>query len=95
MITTTYMGATDRPALDELVRLGAEVKISYDTLRTRLHAKAWLFHRRSGLDTGYIGSSNLSHAALTEGLEWNVRVSRAENAAVLDKFAGHVRELLG
>ena len=87
VITTTYVGATERRALDELVRLGAEVKISFETQRTRLHAKAWLFRRRSGFDTAYVGSSNLSRSALLDGLEWNVRLSRAENPALIDKFA--------
>ena len=86
VITTTYVGATERRALDELVRVGAEVKVSYETQRTRLHAKAWLFHRASGFDTAYIGSSNLSRSALVDGLEWNVRIARPENPAVLDKF---------
>ena len=61
VLTTTYMGATDRKALDRLVRdFGAEVRINYETNSTRLHAKAWLFRRNSGTDTAYIGSSNLS-----------------------------------
>jgi hypothetical protein len=39
VITTTYMGATERAALDRLIReLGAEVKVQYDAQRTRLHA---------------------------------------------------------
>jgi hypothetical protein len=49
VITTSYMGATERVALDRLVRdFGAEVKIQYDSVRTRLHAKAWLFTRNTG-----------------------------------------------
>jgi hypothetical protein len=61
VLTTTYMGATERRAIDELVnRYGAEVKINYETQATRLHAKAWLFRRNSGFDTAYVGSSNLS-----------------------------------
>lgn len=87
VITTTYVGATERKAIDELVRLGAEVRISYETQRTRLHAKAWLFRRHSGTDTAYVGSSNLSRSALVDGLEWNVRLARAENPSLLDKFA--------
>jgi superfamily II DNA or RNA helicase/HKD family nuclease len=87
VLTTTYTGSTERRALDELSDLGADVRVSYDTTTTRLHAKAWLFHRRSGHSTAYIGSSNLTHSAQVDGLEWNVRVSAARNAAVVAKVA--------
>ena len=87
VITTTYVGATERVALDRLVRdFGAEVQIQYDALRTRLHAKAWLFRRRTGFDTAYVGSSNLSRSALLDGVEWNVRLSRVGTPALLEKF---------
>jgi superfamily II DNA or RNA helicase len=87
VITTTYMGATERRAIDELVnRYGAEVKINYETQATRLHAKAWLFGRNSGFDTAYVGSSNLSQAALLDGLEWNVRLSSVGTPTLLKKF---------
>ena len=86
VIASVYTGSTERRALDDLVRLGARVKVSYDVARTRLHAKAWLFHRESGLHTAYIGSSNLTHTAQTDGLEWNVRVSAAENPEVIGRF---------
>jgi superfamily II DNA or RNA helicase/HKD family nuclease len=87
VVTTTYMGATERAALDRLVReFGAEVKIQYDALRTRLHAKAWLFRRDTGFDTAYVGSSNLSRTALLEGVEWNVRLSRVATPNLLQKF---------
>jgi superfamily II DNA or RNA helicase/HKD family nuclease len=87
VITTTYMGATDPNALDRLVReFGAEIKIQYDAQRTRLHAKAWMFRRRTNFHTGYVGSSNLSRAALLDGVEWNVRLSRVGTPALLAKF---------
>ena len=86
VLTTAYMSATDRRALDALKELGAEVRVSYDTTRTRLHAKAWLFHRDSGFSTGCIGSSNLSAAAMLDGLEWNVRLSQQDNRPILEKF---------
>lgn len=87
VITTTYMGATERRAIDHLVqRYGAEMKISYETHSTRLHAKAWLFRRNSGFHTAYVGSSNLSSAALLDGLEWNVRLSSVATPDLLKKF---------
>ena len=85
VLTTTYTGSTERRALDFLSRIGADIKVSYDTSSTRLHAKAWLFHRDSGFSTAYIGSSNLTHSAQVSGLEWNVRVSGARNKIVVDK----------
>ena len=69
------MGATEKRAVDELVALGAEVRVAFDARTTKLHAKAWLLERGSGLSTAFVGSSNLSHTALFDGLEWNVRLS--------------------
>lgn len=86
ILTTTYMGATEPSALDALAELGAQIRVSYDTRQTRLHAKAWLFHRESGFSTGLVGSSNLSHAALLDGCEWNVRLSTVDNRPILEKF---------
>lgn len=87
VITTTYIGATERASLDRLVRdFGAEVKIQYDVERTRLHAKSWYFHRASGWNTAYVGSSNLSVPAMLDGVEWNVRLSKQQTGALLTKF---------
>lgn len=86
IITTVYTGSTEQKALDRLIELGAQVKVSYETQATRLHAKAWLFQRDSGYSTAYVGSSNLTHTALSEGVEWNVRISEAETPALLEKF---------
>jgi superfamily II DNA or RNA helicase/HKD family nuclease len=87
LVTTTYTNSTELRALDELAKLGAHVKVSYDLASTRLHAKAWLFHRNSGFSTAYIGSSNLTHSAMVTGLEWNVRVSGVRNPDVIAKMA--------
>ena len=87
VITTTYMGSTERAALDRLIRdFGAEVRVQYDAQRTRLHAKAWLFRRATGFDTAYVGSSNLSRAALLDGVEWNVRLATMATPALMRKF---------
>jgi superfamily II DNA or RNA helicase len=86
ILTTTYTGSTEARALDLLSEIGGQVRVSYDTSTTRLHAKAWMFHRRSGFSTAYVGSSNLTHSAQVSGLEWNVRVSQARNPVVIEKI---------
>ncbi len=87
VLTTTYTNSTELDALEALKDIGAEIRVSYDTSSTRLHAKAWLFHRDSGFSTAFIGSSNLTHSAQVSGMEWNVRLSGARNPDVIEKFS--------
>ncbi len=86
IITTTYTGSTELRALEALAELGAEVRVSYDTSTTRLHAKAWLFQRSTGFSTVYIGSSNLTFSAQVTGLEWNVRAAQRLNPELISAF---------
>ena len=66
-------------------RWGREIRVAIDARTTKLHAKAWLLERGSGLTTAFVGSSNLSHTALFDGLEWNVRLSSMDAAHVIDR----------
>lgn len=88
VITTTYVGVTDPKAVCKLSEAGADVRVAFDAQRTKLHAKAWIIHRPHGLTTAFVGSSNLSHRALHDGLEWNVRLAEAEAASVIDRMRG-------
>jgi superfamily II DNA or RNA helicase len=87
VLTTTYTGVTEPRALERLAADGAAIRVDYGGTTTRLHAKAWLLQRDSGLSTAFVGSSNISRSALVDGREWNVRLSRRENPDLLDKLA--------
>jgi len=88
LITTSYMGASDPAAIEWLARRrNVSLRISYDTERTRLHAKAYHFVRASGYSTAYIGSANMSRPAMTSGLEWTVKVTAQDMPHVLARFA--------
>jgi len=87
IIATTYMQATDYKAIEKLATLkNTEVKINYETNHMRMHAKSYLFKRNTGFTVAYIGSSNLSNPALTEGLEWNIKVTEQESFDIIRKF---------
>ncbi|ANB57775.1 DEAD/DEAH box helicase family protein [Anoxybacillus sp. B7M1] len=74
IITSTYLGITEAKALEKLMQFSnVQVKV-IDTQHQSFHTKAYMFRRDSGLNTVIIGSSNLSHSALINGHELNVKI---------------------
>ncbi len=80
ILTSDYLGITDPEALRLLILLqeqGASVRI-FESNGHSFHMKAYLFAHfpDSGAlhGTVFIGSSNISRQALTDGLEWNYRI---------------------
>ncbi|MGS2721008.1 DUF3427 domain-containing protein [Paraglaciecola aestuariivivens] len=80
ILTGDYMGITEPKALRHLLLLqsrGAEIKVFESKAKQSFHMKAYIFlegdeNQRDGY--AFIGSSNISKAALLDGLEWNVSV---------------------
>lgn len=94
VLTTTYTGATEVRALDALAGLpGCEIRVSLDGRRTRLHAKAWLFRRRTGFGSAYVGSANLSGAALMGGLEWTTKFTERGQPELFERACAHFETL--
>jgi superfamily II DNA or RNA helicase/HKD family nuclease len=87
IISTSYMGASDPVALEWLAnQSNVSVRVSFDTGGTRLHAKAYHFARKTGFSTAYIGSANMSHTAMTQGLEWTVKTTAQDMPHILARF---------
>lgn len=94
ILTTTYTGATEYRAVEALALLpGVEVRISLDGRRTRLHAKAWVLHRQTGFGTAFVGSANLTGAALMGGLEWTVRFTQSGQGDLYAAAQAHFETL--
>ena len=86
VLTGDYLDVTHPRALRSLLLLaerGAELRV-FQAERQSFHLKAYICTRsEDGLavsGAAFVGSSNLSRTALTDGLEWNLRVAPADDA---------------
>ena len=94
ILTTTYTGTTEIEALDYFAQLpGCKIKVSLDGRRTRLHAKAWIFNRKTRFGSAYVGSANLSGSALLGGLEWTVKFTEQGQAGLFTRAQAHFETL--
>ena len=82
LLTSDYMNITEPQALKRLMLLkerGADVQIFESKQATSFHLKSYIFIKISGekLTTAraFVGSSNISKTALTDGIEWNYRIA--------------------
>ena len=78
IITSDYLDVTEPVALRELMQFaerGAEVRIYESASNPGFHMKSYLFIHTATAEQlhgcAFVGSSNISRAALTESLEWN------------------------
>ncbi|WP_062270389.1 DEAD/DEAH box helicase family protein [Endozoicomonas arenosclerae] len=79
VLTSDYLDVTDPQALRELMLLkerGADIRIYQCNGQQSFHMKSYIFiHTCDGESiegSAYVGSSNISKAALTTGHEWNL-----------------------
>jgi len=86
VLTSDYLDVTDPSALRRLMLLaerGADIRV-FQTEHQSFHLKAYICVRSESGETlwgtAFVGSSNLSRMALTDGLEWNLRVDRSDDA---------------
>jgi superfamily II DNA or RNA helicase/diadenosine tetraphosphate (Ap4A) HIT family hydrolase/HKD family nuclease len=89
LITGDYLNITQRAALAAMLGwmardsddrgLAPQVRVvesaKLGTPSGSFHPKSWRFEGPDG-GVAFVGSSNLSHAALHDGVEWNLRVER-------------------
>lgn len=64
----------------------------YNDKRRSFHPKTYIFHKRKDSEL-YIGSSNLSISALTDGVEWNYRLSESVDKESFDEFVKEFENL--
>jgi superfamily II DNA or RNA helicase/diadenosine tetraphosphate (Ap4A) HIT family hydrolase/SOS-response transcriptional repressor LexA len=98
LLTGDYFGITSPDALHQLLRLAEEhpgfTAFFYETEQKQaFHPKAYLFWKGAH-GVAYVGSSNLSKSALTDGVEWNLRLVSDADADTLADIQARFETLL-
>jgi superfamily II DNA or RNA helicase/HKD family nuclease len=92
LLTSDYMSITDPKALKRLLLLterGANVSVFQTGSGESFHLKAYIFVRCDNGEVNradaFVGSSNISSKALTDGLEWNYHIDFPNNNDTLSE----------
>lgn len=88
ILTGRYLGITQPSALYLLRKeFGDKIDLRfyYTPIEHSFHPKAYFFHKQNDSEV-FIGSSNISRSALTNGVEWNYRLSAQKNKDDFDDF---------
>ena len=88
ILTGNYLNITQPSALYRLKEIFGDVADIrfFNEPRRSFHAKAYFFYYDEGADM-YIGSSNLSKSALTEGVEWNFKLDQDTHPQEFAEYA--------
>lgn len=79
ILTTTYLNITEAKAIRHLQQFKNVVVKILPLKNESFHTKAYLFKRNSNQNTVIIGSSNISHSALINGHELNVKIPHTQH----------------
>ncbi|SDK75785.1 DUF3427 domain-containing protein [Lacicoccus qingdaonensis] len=83
IITSTYLNFNKPKVFKELLKIpNLDVKI---TDQAGFHAKGYIFDNKS-YSTMFIGSSNLTDAALKKNYEYNLKLTSLDNGEVIQNF---------
>ena len=76
IVTGDYLDFNEPCALRRLLELGDRLflYVHESSPTKKFHAKSYLFRDSAGRWCAFIGSSNLTHSALQENIEWNARI---------------------
>ena len=99
VLTSDYLDVTDPAALRQLMLLaerGADVRL-FEAGDQSFHLKTYIcVQSQDGRETwgsAFVGSSNISRTALTNGLEWNFQVEKRSTEADAVPCAHELREI--
>lgn len=95
LITGTYLGITEPAALYKLKSIlnGQGEVYFFDDQSVSFHPKAYFFDAEAGRSV-FVGSSNISRSALSEGVEWNYHIEEATDPVGYNHFRTQFESIL-